>query len=779
MGCSGSKTDDLPLVSRCRERRDLIRAAANHRYALAAAHVSYFRSLKDVGDALRSFIDDELVATSASPSPSPLSKLDSECHGCESVHLHDYDEDEEEEDSHLCITDSSTDDGSDPEDHRHHDNHVEKSPSNYSGNVYYMKKSAPPPLPTKTPVAPQPHRGLSDPYWNPTSGYVGDGAYFTIPPEKKTPPPPSPNSSAMEFFNRFDAFDVFNGEYVGLISSGDHENTFSSISPNSSKVRVKGGISKLGGETEHIACREPFKGKRVTKCTSKSVPLRNGEGSSRSVLLRGSEKRKKSPLALQRSVECVNQCSSMKKKKGACCELERKSSGNAGSSRLSNETMLSTGEARDLRDVVAEIRDNFEIASGYGKEVAMMLEAGKVPYRPSFLKVILSRILYLTVPWLTFMDSSSISSLTFASRSVKMAKLYFDNVGKEFGAKFGSLSSTLDKIYAWEKKLYKKVKDEENLRIMYEKQRMKLNVVDEVGAEPTKVYAAEVSALRLLMELDVCVKEIDVISSRIQKLRDEELQPKTIALIRGMTGMWDTMLGCHQKQCEAISKSKMQNLRVKTGSQRSTITNLEKELRAWRRHFNDWIFFQKLFVESLNGWLQQFHQHELEATPYIPTPYSPGQLGAPPVFVICNDWHKAMEAISDRRMSNAMNAFTDGLQKLRGKKDEEVHQRLKAEHVLKNYQKLMRTHRIEMQRMKHGLDGSKLNDVKLNLDCLKQRLAEERTKHNNAKNLAQTAACGSLQGGLIPIFKELENFTMKALKSHQHIRLQHPILQQR
>lgn len=62
---------------------------------------------------------------------------------------------------------------------------------------------------------------------------------------------------------------------------------------------------------------------------------------------------------------------------------------------------------------------------------------------------------------------------------------------------------------------------------------MKLNAMDEVGAEPKKVCAAEVSAIRLLMELDVCVKEIDVISSRIHKLRDEELQPKTIALIRG------------------------------------------------------------------------------------------------------------------------------------------------------------------------------------------------------------------------------------------------------
>lgn len=56
------------------------------------------------------------------------------------------------------------------------------------------------------------------------------------------------------------------------------------------------------------------------------------------------------------------------------------------------------------------------------------------------------------------MDSSSIPSVTLASRSVKLAKSYFEDVGKEFGAKAGSLSSTLDKLYAWEKRLYKEVK---------------------------------------------------------------------------------------------------------------------------------------------------------------------------------------------------------------------------------------------------------------------------------------------------------------------------------
>ncbi|XP_057790630.1 protein ALTERED PHOSPHATE STARVATION RESPONSE 1-like [Salvia miltiorrhiza] len=785
MGCSGSKTDDLPLVVRCRERRELIRAAANHRYVLAAAHVSYFRSLKDVGDALRRFIDEELVAPSTSPSPPPISPPSSKL-DVESLHLHDDDEEE----SDWCISDSSTDDDGDPEDMHHHD--VEKSPSYYSGRVYYMKKSAPPPPHTKTAVPPQPHRGRSDSYWNSASGkYGGDEGVFTVTPARKTPPPPSPNPSALGFLSRFDVFDVFDGECVGLISSGDHEHAMNSVSPNSSKVMEKERFCKLGEETEHLVCREALKGKSSIKSSSKSAQLQKSESSARSVLSCGSEKSK--------SVEFVNPYGeqspkgdmdetprsvvskrvsegSMKKKKGAHSELERRSSGNAGSSRLSGVTVLSPHEARDLRDVVTEIRDDFEIASGYGKEVAMILEAGKVPYQPSFLKAILSRILYLTAPWLTFMDSPSIPSVTFASRSVKLAKSYFEDVGKEFGAKFGSLSSTLDKIYAWEKKLYKAVKDEEKLRIMYEKQRMRLKILDGVGAEPAKVCAAEVSLVRLLTKLDVRVREIDIISSRIHKLMDEELEPKIIALIQGMIGMWNAMLRCHQKQFEAISKSKMQNLRAKTGSQKSTITNLEKELRAWRRHFNDWIGLQKSYVESLNGWLQQFHEGEPGAAPYVPAPYSPGQLRAPPIFVICNDWHKAMESISDRRLSNAMNGFSAGLQKLRGKQDEEAQQRLRAEHVSNKYQKLMRSHRVERQRMKRGAP-SKLNDVELNLDCLKQRLGEEKRKHDDTVKVAQNAACGSLQGGLIPIFKELDNFTVKALKSHQHIRLRHPVLQ--
>lgn len=39
-----------------------------------------------------------------------------------------------------------------------------------------------------------------------------------------------------------------------------------------------------------------------------------------------------------------------------------------------------------------------------------------------------------------------------------MAKAYCLEPGEDFDSKNGNLSSTLEKLYAWEKKLYKEVK---------------------------------------------------------------------------------------------------------------------------------------------------------------------------------------------------------------------------------------------------------------------------------------------------------------------------------
>ncbi|PIN10220.1 hypothetical protein CDL12_17190 [Handroanthus impetiginosus] len=988
MGCSGSKAEDLPLVVRCRERRELVRAAANHRYALAAAHVSYFRSLRDIGDALRKFVDEELITTSPSSSSSsfsspslilPPGSKKKHDNGDESLrHLHDDDEE-----SHLHLTDDSSSEDEDLDLHHHHHGHEseddthqhhnhpkgkgfddavrnlrneEESSSHYprggfngygngfgdglvngpyanpysypypypqqppppsygepymdqwgpqggpppmqpwyyssNSNVYYMKKSAPA---ARTMVQEPPAYGYSDSFWNPAPGYGGNYGYFPMgspvrmrnneaaeaKPQKEAPPPPSPKGSAWDFFN---PFDVFENGYPGYYLSGRYGYGSDYSSPDSSEVREREGIPDLEEETENEVYKEVLKGNtmkaeakksprravpvrknREDGSNSRSEPLYKSEGSSRSVPMHKSESSSKSipswssdgseklsmpshrngdglkpstpsryseesvkpstssqhskgtswvdqssGRGVGRPIRLSDERSSQENvvlksvdersvtKKGVTFEVEEASSKqDADSSKLSSVAVLSPRGTRDLREVVAEIRDEFETASSYGKEVAVLLEVGKLPYQPSLLKVIVSRILYLISPSLSLREPPSMQSVKLASSTMKMASSYFEDLGQDVNAKACNLSATLDKLYAWENKLYKEVKDEERLRVMYEKQCKRLKILDEQGAESTKIDATRASIRKLLTKLDVSIKAIDSISNRIHKLRDKELQPQVAALIHGLIRMWKAMLKCHQKQFQAIMESKMRRLKANTAlqtdsSSRAT-TELERELRAWCGRFNDWIGCQKSYVESLNGWLLQCLQYEPEDTPDGPVPYSPGRLGAPPIFVICNDWKQAMEAISEARVANAMNSFATSLRQLWERQDEEGRQRLRAEYLSKDYEKQLREHhRMEREKTKirtgPELDAmsdktglsvvpsdsgvSPLDDLKVDLDSMRQKLAEERIKHKDAMKLVHDAASSSLQGGLVPIFRALESFTSEALKAHEHVRLQ-------
>lgn len=257
--------------------------------------------------------------------------------------------------------------------------------------------------------------------------------------------------------------------------------------------------------------------------------------------------------------------------------------------------------------------------------------------------------------------------------------------------------------------------------------------------------------------------------------------------------MWKAMLKCHQKQFQAIMESKMRKLKANIGPQTDSnsraTAQLERELRAWCDRFNNWIGFQKSYVESLNGWLLQCLQYEPEVTPDGTVPYSPGRLGAPPIFVICNDWHQAMEAISEAKVANAMTTFSTSLRQLWEKQDEEGRQRLRAEYLSKDYERQLKErgklgksdHDHDSVSDKGGLsvvasDGgvSHLDDLKVDLDSMRQRLDEERVKHKDARKLVHDAASSSLKGGLVPIFKALESFTSEALKAHEHVRLKHP-----
>ncbi|CAN8291990.1 unnamed protein product [Cochlearia groenlandica] len=920
MGCGGSKVDDQPLVILCRERKKLIKAASYHRCALAAAHLSYFQSLRDVGESIQRFVDEELVVGGGGSTPdSPVLTLPSDegkfhkqkiqsSSTSVSHSLVEEEDGEEDKDSHLDLSsgsdfDSRSESGSDVSlGHIHIESNFkseieEREPAGYPSNyppayppryqpvystgyeypvegwgytgeypnqtpnpnqypnqnpnqypgMYFTKKSAPPSRPVL--FQPENHR-VENNQWLPEIGFgysnynpgSSDSGYFGYPEQRKEPsspakpPPPSPPTvSAWDFLNFFDNYDynrVSAGESSGLGGVGSI-----SSSPDSREVREREGIPELEEETEQeaigqtlkhkntnftekvkeerheqdekrrdsgeeISMGEPVKessfGSKTVSSFSSSEEgaefhhVNEGEGNISSSELGGHE-----AIARKNSVEeVVEEEEGYVRKKGVSFELDENitASFDVESSKISSLSALSFHATKDLREVVKEIKSEFEVASSHGKEVALLLEVNKLPYqqKSSVLKVIFSRIMYRVAPSTMSSHSQLHPSIRLTSRITKIAKSYNgEDVREGFT---GNLSSTLEKLYAWEKKLYKEVKDEEKLRVIYEEKCRTLKKLDSLGAESSKIDATRVSIRKLLTKLDVCIRSVDSISSRIHKLRDEELQPQLTQLIHGLIRMWRSMLKCHQKQFHAIMESKVRSLRANTGLLRDSglkaILDLEMELREWCISFSDWVNTQKLYVESLNGWLSRCLHYEPVSTEDGITPFSPSRVGAPQVFVICKDWQEAMERISGDKVTIAMQGFASSLHELWERQDEEQRQRVKAEYVSHDFEKRLNDLRMERARARMRneqlQDGgaseksvvlsesgiSALDDLKVDLDLMRNKLEEERARHQETVKLVNNAASSSLQGGLVPIFEALGHFTSQVVKAHEHVRFQ-------
>lgn len=288
----------------------------------------------------------------------------------------------------------------------------------------------------------------------------------------------------------------------------------------------------------------------------------------------------------------------------------------------------------------------------------------------------------------------------------------------------------------------------------------RLKDLDARGAESSKIDDAQASVRRLLTKLDVCIKAIDTIASKIQKVRDEELQPQVTELIYGFIRMWKLIVKCHQKQFQAIMASKTWNLKANPSSRTDATVELKTGLLTWCKHFEDWINAQKCYVNSLNGWLEQCIDHEPEVTIDGNVPFSPGRLGAPPIFVICNDWHKGIKRVSEEAVLTAFGIFGSRLRQLLERQDDEVNQRLKTEQLAKDFS----------EKRQHV--GMETDDPKVELHLLRKKTDEARARHKETLKLVHAAASTSLQGGMVPLFKALHNFTCDALQAHEQVRLE-------
>lgn len=806
MGCTSSKLDDLPAVALCRDRCNFLNDAIHHRFALADAHLAYFTSLKSIGVSLHRFFHLRFTSSPAPPIlPLPTHrKLDPSPPASPIHHIHSH---SNSIGSHLQFN-SSDDDVSDSEHlhlhsesdspiHNHNHSHINHNNDGLYGhlnyidhetlaqynnndtshfmNMNYMRRNTTPSVlyEQRPPVSETVKFGdfstsASSAAYNPymysnnnsnnqvasTSygNYSNYGGFFgSLPPENVIPaanvastskPPPSPprGGSPWDFLNPFETLQ-------------DYYPPPHTPSMNSKELREEEGIPDLEDEDEvlkEVQGNQKFVdeggGSRVgrgeyMKATMEDVVEGKGKESSRDseVHYRSSRPREsvdEDPVEYE--VHMID--------KKVVDKDEDKSGG--------HRPGLKTFD--DDSEVVREIQVQFERASEVGNELSKMLEIGKHPHsrKHAAYQAVSSKMLSVVAPSLSIVSSEASTSESAPSLS------YDDTVGLNST----NLSSTLQKLLLWEKKLYEEVKIEEKLRVQHERKSRKLKRLSEKGAEAHKIEMTRILVRTLSTKTRIAIQAVDKISVKINELRDNELWPQLIGFIQGLTRLWKAMLDCHQSQRQAIGAARrlddIVSNRYSSDAHLEATLQLEQELLNWVFRFSCWVASQKGYVRALNNWLLKCLLYEPEETDDGIAPFSPGRMGAPPVFVICNQWSQALDTISEKEVVETTRYFAAAVLQLWERDKVEMRQRMTV-----NGETDLRVKNLEREDQKIHKEIQEL-DKRI---VLVSGEANSLSVAGQVVYQSETSSNASFQLSMQRIFEAMEKFTASSLKAYEEL----------
>ncbi|PON60572.1 hypothetical protein PanWU01x14_151840 [Parasponia andersonii] len=329
-----------------------------------------------------------------------------------------------------------------------------------------------------------------------------------------------------------------------------------------------------------------------------------------------------------------------------------------------------------------------------------------------------------------------------------------------------NLTSTLKQLLLWEKKLYFEVKAEEKLRTIYQRKFQQLKMLDREGSASKAQRANSTRALLrdLTTKLKIAFQIVDRISLAINKLRDEELWPQIKELNNRLLPMWKAMLECHKRQYQAIAEAKSLDTYAITSNERLNRADLEAaiqlklELQTWNVSFSNWIFAQKDYIKTLNGWLMRCLLYEPEETPDGLNPFSPGRLGAPTIFVICNHWSQALDRLSEKEVIEAIQAFLACVDLQLKEHNVDLQKMVIADKEIDRKLKMLER---EEQKMLKVIQGREKNML----------LFAGQKGTSFVLNHSELTRCSNLQSGLKQIFVAMENFLANSIQVYEELRV--------
>jgi Protein of unknown function (DUF632) len=218
--------------------------------------------------------------------------------------------------------------------------------------------------------------------------------------------------------------------------------------------------------------------------------------------------------------------------------------------------------------------------------------------------------------------------------------------------------------------------------------------------------------------------------------------------------MWVMMSECHRIQYHAISAAKNLDSILSfprlSDSHLDSTKELEIRLLDWMTSFTAWVATQRSCIKLLNAWLVKGLNYVEEVTEDGPIPFSPGRLGAPSIFVICNQWSNSMDMVKENEVISAINDFA------------KIVYQLWERHRFERRQSLM-ANAAGMDQALKSMDRDE-QKMKKEIEIRNRKLEMINGAQAGVLEAVQNAETGSLQLSLKRVFEALENFTASSAK---------------
>uniref|UniRef100_A0A2C9WCX0 DUF632 domain-containing protein n=1 Tax=Manihot esculenta TaxID=3983 RepID=A0A2C9WCX0_MANES len=468
----------------------------------------------------------------------------------------------------------------------------------------------------------------------------------------------------------------------------------------------------------------------------------------------------------------INECETVNLKN---CDVGHKKNGIIDMRSEDNGNVVGEGESKRLRvidepangrellEALKDIEDHFFRVYDSGLDISRMLEANRVQLQSGLEEIKESSnklIRSITRSRSTSSRSSSCKSLlSSSSTSSSMWSEFKTDLYDDYGLEAGSHSLTLGRLYAWEKKLYMEVKAGDQTRKIYQRKCSRLRhldaTVDDFGSRDKS--ATEVKELH--SKISVAIRSVESISNRIEKLRDEELQPQLLELLHGLIRNWKIMLESHETQTRVMLEVKFFNCpaygKFCNDSHRLATLQLEAELDNWRACFAAYVTTQKAYIEALGGWLSKFIAPEVEFYSSGKSSFPPCRINGPALLVTCHNWLAWLEKLPDKAVTYAMKSFVKDIHALWNQQGKEQQQKRKVDGLATELERKA----LAFQRAERRILGCKISEQESQviirnhieylaegknlLDMFRKSLDEEKEKHLTNMQETQQIACRS------------------------------------